>query len=299
MPVRDEAAALPACLQALDRAAASYPGEVAAVLLCNDCRDHSAALARAFEPASLRVEVAEMSLPPGRRHAGWARRLALDAAAALLRDERDLLLSTDADTAVAPDWISANARHLLAGAAAVAGRALTLRAERAALPPAARARLNLLGRYFVAIDWLRAHADPAPHDPWPRHGYEGGASMATTLGWYRRIGGAPAPPLAEDRAFFGAIRRAGGRVRHPLDVRVWTSCRLGGRAPGGMADTLARWVEQPEDAPIHECYDHRAMLAEGPHDADRLLSFARLPAELEQAQALIRQRRRTLRLRSA
>ena len=291
VPVRDEEERLPACLAALDRAAAAWGrhGPVTIVALANQCRDRSVALLAGTRLRHATLAWRAVSLLPGCRHAGWARRLAFDAAADLLVADDDLLLSTDADTLVAPDWLVRNAA-CLTDADAVAGRAVTIRAERAATGVAGHRRLDLLGRYYTALDYLRAVRDPGV-EPWPRHYYEGGASIALTLGLYRRIGGAPTPPLAEDRALFDRIRTAGGHIRHPVDVRVATSCRLDGRAPGGMADTVAGWVAQDEAAPLHDTY--RLPVALDPDlagPADRL-SFATLPAALAEAQRLIRRHR--------
>jgi hypothetical protein len=293
VPVRDEEERLPACLAALDRAAGVWEagggGPVTIVALANQCRDGSVRLLRDTRLRHATLAWRAVSLLPGCRHAGWARRLAFDAAADLLAADDDLLLSTDADTLVAPDWLVRNAA-CLSGADAVAGRAVTIRAERAATGAAGHRRLDLLGRYYTALDYLRSARDPGA-EPWPRHYYEGGASIALTRGLYRRIGGAPTPPLAEDRALFESIRAAGGRVRHPVDVRVATSCRLDGRAPGGMADTVALWVAQGEGEPLHDTY--RLPVALDPDlavAADRL-SFATLPAALAEAQRLVRRHR--------
>lgn len=288
VPAKNEADALPGCLRALDIAAGRYPGEVWVVVLANGCTDDTVDLLRATSLSHARLRWDAVELTPKRRHAGWARRLAFDAAAALLRDSGDLLLSTDADTEVAPDWITGNARVIAEGADAVAGRAFTRREERAAMGERARRRLDQLGRYYTLLDRLRAAAEPEG-EPWPRHYYEGGASIALTLAMYRRIGGAPTPPVAEDRALFAAVRAAGGVVRHPIRVRALTSCRTVGRAPGGMADTVAGWVEQDEDAPLHETYVPDAAFAPGSATSADQLTFRTLPSAIAEAQARIRQ----------
>jgi len=291
LPARDEVAALPPCLAALDRAAAAHDGPVAVVVFANQCADGTVDLLRRTRLRHAELHWHAASLLPGARHAGWARRLAFDAAAALLEAPGDVLASTDADTSVAPDWLVRTVSHLDAGVEAVAGRALTRRDDRAALGARAKARLDLLGRYYTALDWLRADRAPDPADPWPRHFYEGGASIALTLDLYRRIGGAPTPPLAEDRALFAAVRAAGGPVRHPLDVRVFTSSRTEGRAPGGMADAFARWIAQGADEPLHETYAFPAALTPDTAGARDQLSFATLPAAIAAAGAMIRARR--------
>ena len=294
IPAKNEQDHILGCVDAIDRAAACIDGIVTIVVLANDCTDRTVALLDQWEGRHAVLAWSSVSLLPGAQHAGWARRLALDAAAAVLSDDRDLLLSTDADTNVAPDWISRTIAHIAAGNDAVAGRALTTRLDRAALGRSARRRLDQLGRYYTALDYLRAagclHAagEPTDHDAWPRHFYEGGASIALSLELYRRIGGAPTPPVAEDRALFDRIRDHGGRIRHPLDVRVFTSCRTAGRAPGGMADAVARWIDQPETAPLHETYAIAAALNPACATPQDQLTFATLPNAIAEAQALIR-----------
>lgn len=288
IPIKNEERYLPACLDAIDRAAELFAGRVTIVALLNDCSDGTLDVLTRWRPRYADVSCYAVSLLAGFRHAGWARRLAWDRAADLLESDDDLLLSTDADTNVAPDWIVRTVAHIDDGYDAVAGRALTVRGDREQLGTAARRRLDMIGRYYTALDYLRADADTSPHDRWPRHFYEGGASIALSRGLYRRIGGAPTPPVAEDRALFDRIRLGGGRVRHALDVRVFTSCRTAGRAPGGMADAVARWIDQPDDAPLHETYGVAAALGPNAAVADDRLSFATLPAAIAEAQRRIR-----------
>lgn len=288
IPVKNEDEYLGECLDALDRAAGRFGGKVVIVAMANDCTDGTIEILNTWRPSHATLAWSAVSLLPGARHAGWARRLALDAGADLLTHHTDLLLSTDADTNVAADWIVRIVAHIDAGNDAVAGRALTLKADRASLGATARRRLDQLGRYYTALDYLRARAEPKADDPWPRHFYEGGASIAVTHAMYRRIGGAPTPSVAEDRALFDRIRAHGGKVRHPLNVRVFTSCRISGRAPGGMADAVARWIDQPIDAPLHETYAVVAALNPAVARPDDRLSFATLPAAIREAQSLIR-----------
>ncbi|WP_206240095.1 glycosyltransferase [Novosphingobium terrae] len=290
LPAMDEEADLPACLAALDAAAARYDGTVTVMVLANNCRDGTVDVLERARLNHARLEWTALSLLPAYRHAGWARRLAFDQAATFLLSSDDVLACTDADTLVAPDWFVRTIRHIDGGADAVAGRALTRRSDRATLGREAALRLNMLGRYYTALDWLRAQAAP-PDDPWPRHFFEGGASIALTLDVYRRIGGAPTPSVAEDRALFSAVREAGGRVRHPLDVRVFTSSRTEGRAAGGMADTLAKWISQRPDELLHETYFLPAALDPERAQAEDQLSFSTLPRAISMAQEMIRQSR--------
>jgi hypothetical protein len=72
-----------------------------------------------------------------------------------------------------------------------------------------------------------------------------GASLGVTLAAYEAIGGLPLRPVGEDRALVAALQARDARVRHDPAVRVTTSCRLVGRAAGGMADTLQRRLIDP------------------------------------------------------
>ncbi len=142
-------------------------------------------------------------------------------------------------------------------------------------------------KYENALTFLKARQ--RREEPWPRHYYEGGASIALRLELYERMGGAPTPSVAEDKALFEAVRRHGGRVRHPTDVRVLTSSRLHGRAPGGASDTLSLWGRQDEDEAIHETDTLAAALGVG--GSAGVLTFATLAAETRRARALARMAR--------
>jgi hypothetical protein len=285
IPARNEAGRIAACVAALLRQLDRVPVEGRVVVLANNCVDGTIDSLAPFTSPGLVIR--QVLLPPERAHAGWARRLALDAAFAHLSQAEDVLMSTDADTVVAPDWLERNLHHLDKGYDAVAGWALPLQSEWRKLAPQHRHRLNTLRKYRTLLAYLAAPGEEA----WPRHDYEGGASIALRAGVYEAIGGAPTPPLGEDRALFAAIRRAGGRIAHPLDVKAFTSCRLQGRAPGGMADTLEQWRVQDDDTPLHEVPRLEAHLS-GPFGDGPALSFAELEAELDRARSLVRTLRR-------
>jgi hypothetical protein len=105
LPARSEERQLPACLAALDEAAARYGGPVTIVVIANNCTDGTVALLEDTVLRHARLSWHAVSLLPEASHAGWARRLAFDAAAAVLDHPNDVLASTDADTCVAPDWL--------------------------------------------------------------------------------------------------------------------------------------------------------------------------------------------------
>jgi hypothetical protein len=178
--------------------------------------------------------------------------------------------------------------HLDAGYDAVAGHARLCPHELRQLPAAHRVRLGRIRRYERACDYVRGHRQA--DEPWPRHFYEGGASMALTLESYRAIGGAPTPPVSEDKALFAALRAAGKRIRHARDVQVLTSCRLDGRAPGGAADTLARWGTQDDEESLWGLRPVAALLDDGASAVP--LTFGRLEEETRIARRLVQTLRR-------
>lgn len=284
VPARNEAERVLDCVDAL--LGQSGRGADLIVVLVNNSTDATAqALTRRFGSAP-KVDIRDIELTAPHAHVGWARRLAMDTAAESLEAPHDVLLTTDADTVVASDWIEANLRHIEAGADIVAGAAHLLGHERRRLSAAHQRRLLQAGKYLTALAYLRAKDAPS-HDSWPRHDYEGGASIAMTLALYGAIGGLPPLRSGEDRALFDGARKAGAKVRHATDVRVYTSCRLDGRTGAGTAETLRLWGGLHGREPAHGLM--RLSEALRPDDsAGARLCFDELASELAKAQATIR-----------
>jgi hypothetical protein len=220
------------------------------VLLLNNCRDATAEIARNLSrrvPYQLRV--LSIELPAQQAHAGGARRFAMDAAADWVLEAKradGYLLTTDADTRVAPDWIVRQHAAFARGADVVAGMVYDDPVEFRRLPTKLRRRGRLEARYTWLLTEIEARLDPDPDDPWPRHTMAPGASLGVRHSWYRRVGGVPMLACGEDRELVLRLAAAGARVRHCLQTRVVTSCRLEGRAPGGMADTMRQRIAEPE-----------------------------------------------------
>ncbi len=246
IPARDEAERLPACLRALSAQAAAVPHRV--LLLLNNTTDDTDDVLGALLPTlAMPVRVERVELPPERRHAGVARALSVNHAA-LLAGPVGVLLTTDADGVVAPDWLAANLRALRAGADAVCGRAVIDPEEARAIPEHLHADDAEECALAAALDELHARLDPDPHDLWPRHDEASGASLAVRAAALARAGGVPEVPLGEDRALVAALRREDFAVRHAPEVWVTVSGRLEGRAAGGMADTMRRRTVQQDEA---------------------------------------------------
>ena len=247
VPVRNEEERIAACLRAIDAQVGLAPGSLGLVLFLNNCTDRTAEIVTALVP-SLSLPVRVLVETFAGAHAGWARRRAMDAAASWLGDEghTGIILSTDADSRVPPDWVARNWAAIRAGADAVAGRVELDVAEAALLPPSLPARGRLEDTYDALITEAEARIDPDPHDPWPCHRTAIGATLAVTRAAYRAVGGMPEIPLGEDGAFIARLIAKGLRVRHATDVCVTISARLAGRAPGGVADTIRARCEEPD-----------------------------------------------------
>lgn len=242
IPARDEADRVIACLAAIRRSldAGARPGGV--VLVVNNSRDNTYGLARrVLEQGPAPHLLVDVRFGPGAAHVGSARRLALDLAAqATARD--GVLLTTDADSRPAVDWVAETLRAIDAGADLVCG-AIEPAAE--AEPPLSaplRARLGLEQAYARLSQELEARISPRAPLGGPPRLITGGASLACRWRLYRDVGGLPPLDGGEDRAFVEAALARDWRVRHVAAVRVLTSCRLVGRARNGMAETLAARV---------------------------------------------------------
>jgi Glycosyl transferase family 2 len=254
IPVKDEEERLPACLRALARQRDRLgrpisPTLVRIVVFANNCTDQSASLARKLGGGlSLDVRVVEARLPPAAAHAGNARRRAMDIAEAWLMEggETDgVILTTDADSQVAPSWIAENLDAFAAGAEAVLGR-VDLDGEGEFLPKALHRRGELEDTYerlLTELSWL---LDPLEHNPWPHHATISGASLGVTRAAYCHVGRLPRVPLGEDKALIALLSRQDARIRYSSTIHVITSGRTNGRAPGGVADTLAIRSKEPE-----------------------------------------------------
>ncbi len=250
VPVKNEEARIAACVCAFAAQVEVDWDEVALILLLNNCHDATADVVRGLcVDLPFYLELRHVELPGDYANAGWARRLGMEAAADLAAPD-GVILTTDADTLVEVDWIAANLREIAAGADAVAGYVMADPMELMELPPAILERGSLEWEYQQLAAEMVARVDPDPHDPWPRHNQNCGASAAITCAAYRRIGGLPPRAVGEDRALFEMVRRVDGKIRHSLDVQVVTSARTDGRALGGLSDAIRLRGE-----PDHACDD--------------------------------------------
>jgi hypothetical protein len=257
IPAHDEAGHIERCLAALavQRDGTGAPvkrGAFEIMVYANNCNDGTAAIVRGFAarlPHPLQVVEEELPLP--RRNAGWARKRAMDLAAARLAGHhasKAFILTTDADSAVAPTWFAATLREFARGADCVAGYIDADPLELVSLGRDFVARGRVEDTYLRLLAEIDARCDPQPHDPWPNHRVASGASLAVTAAAYAAVGGLPPRAVGEDLALTRVLTRAGFKVRHSMEVCVSTSCRFDGRARGGAADTMRHRHAVP-DAP--------------------------------------------------
>jgi hypothetical protein len=262
VPARDEAGHIERALEALceQRTLSGRPRDprdYETIVFANNCRDGTGALVRRFaarRPAHA-VHCVEADLGAD-AHVGVARRLVMHAAARRLivagRAE-GFVLSTDADTVVAPDWLDATQAETRCDA--VMGRVLVAPGDRGAFAPGAAELYVWDLAYRRAVARVETALDPLPWDPGPRHAMQFAASMAVRAAKYVQAGGLPALPRGEDTALYAALVRIDARVRHSLRVRVATSPRTVGRVEGGFAGYIRL---------LHDANGPKAWLVEHP-----------------------------------
>ncbi|HJP76280.1 MAG TPA: glycosyltransferase [Pseudonocardiaceae bacterium] len=217
IPARDEAALIGPCLRRLRVALAELPARIerAVCVVADRCTDHTAALARTefagWGNALVLANERDVAL-------GEVRDLGFRRVAAMLGGHErghTLLLSTDADTEVEPDWARAHLRlaeqgwHGIAGVAELAGP----------LPAAVAAR------YACVRD---------------AGGNVYGANLGVRADAYTAVGGFAPLATGEDRDLWRRLGAAGFRRIYATEPVVHTSSRQHGRARDGVAALLRR-----------------------------------------------------------
>ncbi len=217
------------------------------IVLANNCTDHTAALAQQFAALhpDFALHVADIDLPGRHAHIGYVRRMLMDEAyrrLTLIGNPRGVIASTDGDTIADPAWLWYILQAIAEGADAVGGRILTQ------LFSDHTSRLyhlqDVTYRYLLAQ--LEARLDPDPADPWPRHFQHFGPSLAVTCEMYLKAGRLPVRSSLEDVAFYEALQRYDGKIRHSPAVKVTTSSRKNGRVDFGFSVQLNLWETMQE-----------------------------------------------------
>lgn len=252
IPARNEEDLLPSALQSLadqkELNGTSLSHDLyEVILLINNTTDRSRQVAESFQRLypTFRLHIAERSFSKSKAHVGHARRLLMDEACRRLETvgrSDAAILSTDADSQVAANWIACNIAELGAGAQAVGGRTIIPAAEKDVLDSAARDLYEYDHLYRRLVCWIEDRMDPEAHDRWPRHHQHYGVSLAVTPQIYKVVGRLPPRGCFEDLAFYDALMRRDIRLRHSNRVRVFTSARLVGRSRQGLSTLLSYWA---------------------------------------------------------
>ena len=264
VPARNEEQLLPRALDALrlqrDLNGRSLPHSTYEVIvLLNNCTDSSQSVAAHYQQShpTFQLHISTCTLPSDQAHVGTARRLLMDTAHHRLEHTSHpfpAILSTDADTIVAPDWVARNLDAIEAGADVVGGVIHLFPDDLAALRahnPGTYLAYQLDRQLQALVAQLESILDPDLADPWPRHLQHFGASLACTPEVYALAGGLPPVIPLEDVAFIDALRKVGARIRHCPDTHIFTSARLDGRTPVGLSGQLKIWQQQHEHHEAH------------------------------------------------
>jgi hypothetical protein len=138
---------------------------------------------------------------------------------------RTWVLSTDADTCVAPGWV----RDILAEAA-----------RTGAVGVVGLAPLDVWqGGAAGAASYERLLAAKMREDPVHQHDHVYGANLAVRADAYLDVGGFSHVRHGEDQALVDALAARGHALLRTRAITVTTSGRLRGRAAGGLAERLA------------------------------------------------------------
>ncbi|HEY4022862.1 MAG TPA: glycosyltransferase family 2 protein [Pseudonocardiaceae bacterium] len=223
VPARDEAELIRHSLRHLRLALTRLPGRIerAVCVVADRCVDDTAELARAeFAgwPNALVLANDRMSA------IGEIRARGVHQVTAMLAGHdpaRTLLLSSDADSAVEPDWARAHLRLAERGWHGVAGVVELAQP----LPPGVAAR-------YAAV---RGRARTGRG-----HGNVYGANLGVRADAYTAVGGFGPLASGEDQDLWRRLGAAGFRLTYATEPVVRTSARQHGRAEGGVAALLRR-----------------------------------------------------------
>ena len=249
IPVKNEEAYIEATLASfyhqVDTAGKPFDPHLFEILiLANNCSDNTVAVIRNFkrQHPALPLQVEEIFLPAEKANIGYVRRLLLNTACSrLTQNGGGILMTTDGDTRVAPDWIAQTVAEIEAGADAVGGRILLCEQEAGHLDRATHNHHFKDETYRLLVAELESKILQNAHNPAPTHHQHFNGSFAVTTQCYAAAGGIPPVDYLEDCAFFEQLQRIDAKVRHSNKVVVHTSARYLGRTEVGLSSQLNVW----------------------------------------------------------
>lgn len=214
------------------------------LVLANNCTDNSVACIRDFQDKhpNLNIFLEEVSLSPKNANIGYVRRGLMECAySRLSKNGGGIILTTDGDTMVTPDWITQTQYEIDNGAEVVGGRILLSDNELESLDEFTRLHHYKDEKYQLLIAELEGQIINSMYDPIPRHHQHFNGSFAITTDCYARSGGVPVVDHLEDCAFFEKLESIDAKIRHSYRVSVNTSARCIGRAEIGLSYQLNAW----------------------------------------------------------
>lgn len=225
------------------------------LVLANNCSDQSVSIIKKFqiENPHINIYLEEVTLLPNQANIGFVRRKLMDCACArLIKNGGGIILTTDGDTMVAPDWIAQTQLEINSGAEVVGGRILLYPNELESLDEFTLSHHLKDEKYQLLIAELEGHIINYNFDPVPRHHQHFNGSFAITTGCYVKSGGVPVVDHLEDCAFFDRLRMIDAKIRHSHQVTVHTSARWVGRTEIGLSYQLNIWKNL--GTKVENCY---------------------------------------------
>lgn len=246
VPAKDEEENIAACLAAFAHQtdAEGYPLDPSlfeVLVLINNTTDKtvSRALAARRHPG---IHIVSVDLPAHYAHIGWARRLALEWASQRLVQNghpHGVLVSTDADSQLAPDFVAELLQTFSEPNVHAAGAMLLVKEE-----IGGRVFADLRD-YFSLEKQLRHRAQrEAAFDL--VHSHFSGAGFAVRQRMYAEVGGLPPLPYNEDKYLYQKLLQRDARIIMNDRLIVYTSSRMSGRTEWGMAAQLMKWKKAEE-----------------------------------------------------
>ena len=248
VPAKNEALFIVQALDALrlqidGNGVAIDPALYEVLVLANNCTDDTYSICQAYQQQypSFTLHIESVQLETEYAHIGTVRRLLMDAAFNRLMHvagRKGIIVSTDADSEVAADWVHHILREIDQGADVIGGRILPR-----TTPEVSRRHHLRDVTYRFLKSRLESAIDPQLSNPWPRHFQCYGPSLAVTCEMYEKAGRLPVIPFLEDEEFRKALKRIDSKIRHSPQVRIYTSGRLDGRVKFGFSVQLQQWSE--------------------------------------------------------
>ncbi|MGI8539782.1 MAG: glycosyltransferase [Rubrobacteraceae bacterium] len=242
VPAKDEETLIARCLEALARQEGILNERYEVLLVLDHCSD--ATEERAWEVGEKHPELRLHFLAGPGCGVGHARRAGMEVAYARLMEvgrPRGLIVSTDADSVAAEDWVAAQISLAEEGAKAIGGR-IELEGDGDSLPE------NVLAWYeSQSRSRYRRVLSSSLSEKSPEHWQFSGASLSLTAEAYREIGGLPPQADLEDEHLERTLEEKGVEITRSSTVKVTTSARTLGRASRGLARSLSEAARRSAD----------------------------------------------------